>query len=85
MSTLTQPTINKASISLFPNPTADYFQISGIDDTALLTISDLNCFVLLKKQITNDENVQISHFRNGVYIAKIVTSSGIVERKLVKK
>jgi hypothetical protein len=80
MNTLTQPTI-----SLYPNPTSDYFQISGIEDTAHLTISDLNCIVLLKKQITSDENIQISHFRNGVYIAKIVTESGIVERKLVKK
>jgi len=85
MNAFTSPTIKKTTISLFPNPTTDYFQISGLEDSASLIISDLNCFVLLKKQITSDENIQISHLRNGVYIAKIITGSGIVERKLVKK
>lgn len=85
INTLTQPTVKKATISLYPNPTADHFQISGIEGTASLTISDLNCFVLVKKQITSDENIQISHLRNGVYVAKIITSTGgIIERKLVK-
>jgi hypothetical protein len=85
MNTLTQPIAKNATICLYPNPTSDYFQISGIDDTASLIISDLNCLVLIKKQITSDENILISHLRNGVYIAKIITESGIVERKLVKK
>jgi hypothetical protein len=85
MNTLTQPSTKKATISLYPNPTTDSFQISGIEETALLIISDLNCYVLLKKQITCDENIKISHLRNGVYIAKIVTPTGMVEKKLVKK
>ena len=75
----------KPGISLYPNPTADFFQISGINDTAWITISDLCCRVLIKKQIIADENISISTLRNGVYIAKIVSATGTVERKLVKE
>ena len=85
MNNTVQPTTINATISLYPNPTEDYFQISGIEDSALVTISDLNCIVLIKKQITGDENISISTLRKGVYIAKIKTSSFTVEKKLIKK
>ena len=85
MNAISFPTINKATISLYPNPTSDYFQISGIEDIAMVTISDLNCIVLIRKQITGDENICISTLRKGVYIAKIVTATSTVEKKLIKK
>jgi len=76
--------LNSPKISLHPNPTSDYFQIKGIEDTALVTISDINCRVLLIKRIVGDENISIDTFRKGVYIAKIATDTCIIERKLVK-
>ena len=85
MNTSTLPPAKKATISLYPNPTTDSFQISGIEGTALLIISDLNCIPFLKKQINADENISISTLKKGVYIAKIVGSGGTVERKLVKQ
>jgi len=78
-------TINKATIRLHTHPSADSFQITGIDGIASLIVSDLNCIPLLKKQITADEDISIEMLKKGVYIAKIITSSEIVERKLVKK
>lgn len=78
-------TTKKATIRLYPNPTTDEFQISGIDDTALVVISDLYCRPLIKTKVNPDENISISSLRNGVYIAKITTSTETVERKLVKE
>ncbi len=75
---------NKVSISLHPNPTSDYFQVMGIEDTAQVTISDLNCRVLLKTKIVGNENISINTFKKGVYIAKITTENNMVERKLIK-
>jgi len=72
------------TIKLYPNHTSDYFQISGIEGTAMVFISDLNYLVLLKKQITEDENISVNTLRKGVYIAKIITINGTFERKLVK-
>lgn len=72
-------------ISIYPNPTVDCFQVSGLDDSiATLIISDLSCKIMLKKEILEDETVSISDLRNGVYIAKITTKKGSIERKLVK-
>lgn len=85
MNSSTATTIQRAVIRLYPNPTSDQFQVSGIEDTASLIISDLYCRVLIKKQISGDENISLSGLRNGVYIAKIITTSGTVERKLVKE
>jgi hypothetical protein len=85
MNTSTLTTIKSVPISLYPNPTSDYFQITGIVGTALVTISDLHCRVLLKKQIDEDEKISVVTLPKGVFIAKISTASHTVERKLVKK
>lgn len=78
-------TDKKATIKLHPNPTTDQFRISGIEDTAMVVISDLYCRPLIKTQIAVDEHISISSLRNGVYIAKITTAFETVERKLVKE
>lgn len=72
-----------ASISLHPNPTTEYFQICGIEGGARLTISDLYCRVLFVKQVLCNEDVSVGSLRKGVYIAKIVTPTGIFEKKLI--
>jgi len=72
-------------LKLVQNDTTSEFYIVGIEDTAQLIVSDLNCKVLLKQQINNEELVSISSFRKGVYIAKVITKTAIVEKKLVKK
>ena len=79
-----RPVVNNTKISLYPNPATDFFRISGLEDTALITISDMYCRVLLTTKISNDENIPVTSLRKGVYIAKITTSTATVERKLVK-
>jgi len=69
---------------LYPNPTSDYFQITGIVETALVTISDLHCRVLLKKKINENEKISVDTLPKGVFIAKISTSNQIVEKKLTR-
>jgi len=71
-------------ISIYPNPTTDFFQITGIEDTALLTISDLHCRVLLTKKIIENERISVSVLPKGVFIAKISTSGFTIEKKIEK-
>jgi len=78
-------TVKSPVIRLHPNPTADYFQITGLEDPALITISDLQCRVLLTKRIIENEKISVSILPRGVFIAKISTETFTVERKLVKK
>lgn len=79
------PTSLKSTISLHPNPVTDYLHIKGLTDIALLVISDLNCIPFLRKQIGVDERIALDNLKKGVYIAKIITSTETIERKLVKK
>lgn len=79
------PTPLKSTIRLHPNPVTDYVQINALTGTAMLVISDLNCVSFLRKQIGIDERIAIDTLKKGVYIAKIITSTETVERKLVKK
>jgi len=83
MNTSTLPTLLNTIVSLFPNPAVDNIRFNGIEGTALIVISDLNCRVMIKQQITCDETVSVSLLRKGVYIAKIVTPSFTVEKKLI--
>lgn len=71
-------------ISLYPNPATDYFQIKGIEETALLTISDLHCRILYSKKITEYEKIPVNVLPKGVFIAKISTPGFTIEKKLVR-
>jgi hypothetical protein len=72
-------------LKLVQNDESNDFFIVGIENIALLVVSDLQCKVMLKQQVKNNELVSISSFRKGIYIAKIITETAMVEKKLVKK
>lgn len=79
--------INKqvSSVALYPNPTTDAFQINGIEGLASLSILDISGKQVLAKQVTANENVSVSSLPQGVYIVRISTAEGSVEKKLIKK
>jgi hypothetical protein len=78
------PGIN-SSAYLFPNPVTDIFKICGITDTAKLTLTDMYGRLSLTKEVTDNEPISVSSLAEGVYMARIVTSKGIIEKKLIKK
>jgi hypothetical protein len=76
----------ETKISLFPNPTTDYFQISGIVGTAKLIISNTHCKILMTKEnISSEEVICVKSLPKGIYIAKIISNIGTERRKLEKK
>ena len=74
--------INKAVI--FPNPTTSHIQLKGIEGKANLSLFDIDGKLLLSKQFTDDETISVSSLPKGIYTLKIQTTTGVVERKLVK-
>ena len=78
-------TQNIDNISFYPNPVIDGFQINGLTDTGILTLTNLNGNVLLTKQVTSNEFVSINSFPAGLYIVKIVTKDFSIEKKIIKK
>lgn len=73
-----------SAIKLVQDEITDGFYFEGIENTALLIVSDLRCKMLIKQTIVNREFVSISSLSKGIYIARIITVTGMVEKKLVK-
>ena len=69
----------------FPNPVINDFRISGIEGMVTLMFTDLNGKILLTKQVTGNETISVNNLPKGIYIVKIITSEGVIARKLVKK
>ena len=73
------------SINIYPNPTSDAIQVTGINGKATIQVTDINGKVFLTKQVTSIETVSLSTLPQGVYLVKITTDNGVVQRKIVKK
>lgn len=73
-----------SSITLYPNPAIDDLQIKYLDGVGSFTLSDLSGRQLINKKITNDELVSVSALPKGIYIIKITSKDGTIEKKVVK-
>ena len=56
-----------AQIFIFPNPVTDSFQIGGIEESALVTISDINGRIVFQRVVAPNERISASHFSQGIY------------------
>jgi len=74
-------TVNPCKI--YPNPATDAFQITGIEGTILVTVSDLNGRLLLSKEITSNENISLSCLPNGLYLVGIKSNNATKTEKLI--
>ena len=84
MATTAIPTITNSTISLYPNPTTDYFQVNGIDANTLITIKDLNGKTLIIKQINFSDKININSFSKGIYMIEVNTNKGLIIKKIIK-
>lgn len=77
---------NKASLmSMYPNPTDDYFTIIN-SQGATVQINDINGRLMLRNKIdSNKQLIDISNFNSGVYFVKVNNSGIILYKKIVKK
>jgi len=71
------------SIKLYPNPATDAFQVTGIEGTATIIVSDLNGRLLFTKEVTTGETVSVSTLPNGMYLATIKSKDITETEKLV--
>jgi len=84
MTTALRPLLEE-SINIYPNPITNAFRVAVISGTANLQLIDLNGRIVMNKQVTANESISVSSLSQGMYIAKLITAEGIVERKIVKK
>ena len=72
-------------ITLYPNPVSDVLHVKGFEGSGSFSMTDISGRVVIDKRIASDELIGISGLPKGVYIVKIVTTNGIIEKKVIKK
>jgi hypothetical protein len=79
------PTLLDSRISIYPNPIHESFSISGQTESALVTLIDMSGKQLVNRQVGIGEIVQVGDLLKGLYIIRIITTEGRIERKLIKE
>ena len=77
--------ISKAEPCIYPNPATSQFQVSNIEGSANLTVSNISGISLLNKTVVDNETISIQNFPKGIYFITIKTEKGTIEKKLVKE
>ena len=76
---------NVLNINVYPTIATEYFTVNGLDAQATLTLLNLEGKVIFTKLVHNTDQISVSGLPQGVYIARIYTTSGSVEKKMVKQ
>lgn len=73
-------------LQLSPNPSSTYFRINnqniGINDS--IVINDLNGKIIFTGQFRANESIDITRFKPGTYIVRLITQQATYESKLTK-
>lgn len=77
--------LKKSTISLFPNPTTSHIQLKGIDGKVKLSLFSIDAKLLLTKEFAENETISICTLPKGIYMVRINTKEGIIEKILIKK
>ncbi len=72
------------TLSLYPNPVSNSFQISGFEGTATIYIYNLSGQLVLRNSICEEESVNITDFSKGYYIVKIKSNDNVTNKKILK-
>lgn len=67
--------------NVYPNPTTSFVYLNGPD------IQQIELFTFMGKSVlkTTEPKINLSLFPNGIYLAKLITKSGIFVKKIEKK
>ncbi|MGY8952934.1 MAG: T9SS type A sorting domain-containing protein, partial [Flavobacteriales bacterium] len=73
-----------SSVNIYPNPTSDYLNISGINSTNLeVTILDFNGKILLEESLESDRSISVENLSKGTYLISIESDFGQTLKKIV--
>jgi len=73
------------NIKIYPNPVKASFSVTGLNEAARITLSDINGKQVLVRQAGAGEAIPVSDLAKGIYILRVVTANGTLDRKLIKE
>ena len=79
--------VETAEISVYPNPVSDQLQIriSNWNGVASFQLLDVQGRLLLSKNVTNQDQIDLSQFSNGLYVYKLIFDGHTSTGKLIKE
>ena len=77
----------KNELQLYPNPTTDKINISiSIGQNLIMQVYNTVGQCVMQKELNNFTNsIDISSLINGIYILKITSPNGTIEKKIIKE
>jgi len=78
---LSNDEVNTSTLSIFPNPVKDYFQIKGNEELEKILLYDINGKLV---QTSQKELVNISMLNSGLYMAMILTDKQTSLIRIIK-
>jgi len=85
VNTTNSKNINQINVNIFPNPIANYFQVSGLKGISLMQLTDLTGKILLQKKVSANENVSVASLSKGVYMINLTNNGVTYQIKVIKK
>jgi len=70
-------------INIFPNPANEFVNITGQDISEITITNQAGLKVYEDKNAGNINNINLSGLKSGIYVARIVSLSGVTTRKIV--
>jgi len=77
------PTLGSNNVKVYATSTE--IVIDGLSNGATVELYNLNGLQMQSRKAQGDESVSIGSLPQGLYIVKLITSEGTIERKVIKK
>ncbi|AWA30310.1 hypothetical protein HYN48_09555 [Flavobacterium magnum] len=78
--------INTGSIALYPNPTHDRVHVDTKNAAATVTVFDINGRLMHTQQLVNGSgDIDLTGVQSGVYLFRVATENGTINKKVVKQ
>jgi hypothetical protein len=80
--------ISERNISIYPNPAALYIKVESeyeIQQISLMSLSGARVFFSENPNDYFSATISVADLTSGVYIAEVITSDGIIRRKLIRE
>lgn len=76
--------ISDEKLKLYPNPCTNSIHLTEKYSEAMVTIYDSFGRIVLKKQLVNDSNIDISFLNSGIYILEVNDSNSVKRNHFIK-
>ena len=82
--TLSLTNFDLTEVKLYPNPTNSQFTLSGLNESSLLTVYNIEGQLILEQKVVNNSMVRLN-VDDGIYLMKIIQKDKLIIRSLIVK